>query len=59
MRTDERREITEPFVARHRIVGAVLIALALVAAGVLVGLAVGSVVARILDLVLSVIGGAS
>ena len=59
MRTEDRREIPYPFVARHRVVGSVLLVLALVAFGVVVGLAVGSVVARILDLVLGIVGGAS
>ena len=53
----DRPEIHDPFAARHRVTGAILALLGLVLFGVVVGLAVGSVLARVLDLVLSVVGG--
>lgn len=57
MTTLERRVIHDPFLSQHRVVGATLVLLGLVAVGVGLGLVVGSIVARVIDLVLAVVGG--
>ncbi len=57
MATLERRVIHDPFLAQHRVVGATIALLGLIAVGALLGLVVGSVVAQVIDLVLAVVAG--
>ncbi|WP_395659618.1 hypothetical protein [Nocardioides sp.] len=59
MKAADRREIPDPFVARHRVVGAIALLLGLVVVGVLLGLVLGELAARIVELVLRMVGGGS
>ncbi|WP_395695128.1 hypothetical protein [Nocardioides sp.] len=49
--------IPDPFLARHRVAGALLALLALVVLGAVTGALIGSLLAQAVDLVLGVVGG--
>lgn len=59
MKAMEPRVIPDPFVAKHRVSGSLLVLLGLVVLGALVGALIGSVIVRVIELVLLIVGSGS